>query len=385
MGKPVKMKSKKWYARVKDPKTGKWKKVPLSTDKQAARKMLADLETKLARGEAGLFDPHNDTKSAPIGDLICAYLNDLAERGKSARYRQQTERLLKTVCTTQVHTLDDLTPDYLDAFLSGLTCSARTKNTYRQACLGMCNYLVGKKKLDNPLRLTTRRNGEVMRKRRALTPENLQKLLTAARQRPFIEQMTIRRGKNKGQLAQKVKPAIRQRLEATGRHRALLYLTAVHTGLRLGSLRKMKVCYLDLDSAACGLYLPAEIMKNRKPFTQPLRADLVAELKAWIQDTGRQPSDLVFDVRSHVQMSKLLKKDLAFAGIPYRDVKGRVFDFHSFRKCKGSFLRQAGVDPAVSMQQLGHTDIRLTMEVYNDEELLLSDEALAATPPLTIR
>ena len=147
----------------------------------------------------------------------------------------------------------------------------------------------------------------------------------------------------------------------------------------------MKVCYLDLDSTAPALYLPPEIMKNGKPFTQRLRDDLVAELKAWLQDTGRQPGDLVFDVHSYVQMSKVLKKDLTFAGIPYQDVKERVFDFHSFRKCKGSFLRQAGVDPAVSMQQLGHSDIRLTMQVYNDEELLPSDEALAATPPLTIR
>ena len=204
---PVKVKSRKWYARVKDPKTGKWKKVPLSTDKQAARKMLADLETKLARGEAGLSDPHENTKKSPIGDHIRAYLSDLAERGKSARYRQQTDRLLKAACGDKVQTLDDLTPEYLDAFLTGLACSARTKNTYRQACLGMCNYLVGKKKLaDNPFRLTTRRSGEVKYHRRALTPENLQKLLTAARKRPFIEQMTIRRGKNKGRWPKRSSP-----------------------------------------------------------------------------------------------------------------------------------------------------------------------------------
>jgi hypothetical protein len=159
----VVIKSKKWYARVKDPKTGQWKKVPLSRDKQAARKMLADLETKLAHGEAGLLDPHAATKKAPIHAHVQAYLTDLTEQGKTPEYRNATERLLNTVVSAlQVETLRDLTADALDGYLTDLTCSARTKNTYRQACLGMCNFLVGKGKLaDNPLRRTTRRKGEV--------------------------------------------------------------------------------------------------------------------------------------------------------------------------------------------------------------------------------
>jgi integrase len=125
-------------------------------------------------------------------------------------------------------------------------------------------------------------------------------------------------------------------------------------------------------------------MKSRRAFAQRLRDDLVTELRSWIVDTNRGPDDPVFDVPSAPQVSKVFRKDLKAAGILDKDVKGRYFDFHSLRKCKGSFLRQAGVDPAVSMQQLGHADIRMTMEVYNDESLLPSDEALAATPPLTI-
>jgi integrase len=185
-------------------------------------------------------------------------------------------------------------------------------------------------------------------------------------------------------MVRNIKAEVRQRLEMIGRGRALCYLFAIHTGLRAGTIRKLRVHHLDLDSREPALYLPAEILKNRRPFTQRLRGDLVAEMKTWVQDTGRQANDRVFDVPSAPQVSKVLKKDMAKAGIPWQDEKGRYFDFHSFRKCKGSFLRKAKVDPAVSMRQLGHADIRMTMEVYNDEELLDCQEALEATPKLTI-
>ena len=46
-----------------------------------------------------------------------------------------------------------------------------------------------------------------------------------------------------------------------------------------------------------------------------------------------------------------------------------MFDFHSLRKSLGTQLRVAKVDPAVSQQFMRHSDIRLTMEVYNDDQL----------------
>ena len=84
---------------------------------------------------------------------------------------------------------------------------------------------------------------------------------------------------------------------------------------------------------------------------------------------GRGPDDPVFAIPLYDELLKALKKDLAYAGIPYRDELGRVFDFHSLRKCLGSYLRQAKVDPAVSKLYMRHGDIRLTMETYDDERL----------------
>ncbi len=381
----VKRESKKWYAQVKI--RDKWTKVPLSTDKKASLKMLSDMTTRLERGAAGLTDPYEATKRTPLSELQAAYLADLRERGRTEYYVTQTGQQLDTVLSAlHAETVPDLDADKLDRFLSRLKTAARTKNVYRQAIVGLLNWLVKKDKLaDNPLKKVSIREGDTKRKRRAETPANLQKILTAAATRGYHEATIVRRGPRRGQTGATVKPVVKTRLEKIGRNRALLYLFAIHTGLRASSIRKTRVCDLCLDGEECYVSLPPTAMKSKRAFLQRLRADLVEELQAWIAETGRTDTDKVFDVPTPPQISKTLKKDLAFAGVPYTDVKGRYFDFHSFRKCKGSFLRQAKVDPSVSMNQLGHSDIKMTMQVYNDEELLPQDDALKATPKLTIR
>jgi integrase len=378
--------TKRWYARLKDPTTGKWRLYCFSKDKQASRLALADLEKKLAMREAGLADPYEEAKNAPIKEHVQAYLDDLAELGRSKRYRLETKREIdKVVAASHAERLHDLTADKVDDYLKSLTCSARTKNAFRQAVIGLCNFLVRKRKLPyNPLLITTRRKGEVKRKRRALPAPALQALLDAARQRPLLEGLTIRNGPRKGQLLAQVSAAERARLQRIGRHRALLYLTAIHTGLRLGTLRRLKVAYLTLGFNRPWLDIPGSIMKSRRDYKWPLHPALAEELRKWVAEEGKKGDDLVFDIPPHSQTSKLLKKDLKKAGIPHRDALGRVFDFHSFRKCTGSFLRQAKVDPSVSMQYLDHSDIRMTMEVYNDESLLDAEGALQAIPQLTI-
>jgi integrase len=195
--------SRKWYGRAQDPADGTWRLVPLSRDKQSARKKLADLETKLARGEAGLVDPHEETKSASLPVLVGEYVADLAQTGKSERYREQTRReALAVVAGCGAERLCDLTVARVNRFLAGLKCSARNKNCYRRSVIGLCNFLVGKDRLAaNPLLKTTRakeKKGEERRKRRALKAGELQALLHAARRRPLEEAMTVRRGPRRG-------------------------------------------------------------------------------------------------------------------------------------------------------------------------------------------
>ena len=70
-------------------------------------------------------------------------------------------------------------------------------------------------------------NGEIdsRRKRRALTEDELIRLLHVACRRPLLEAMTIRTGKRKGEAAAKLREETRTQLERLGRECAVIYKT----------------------------------------------------------------------------------------------------------------------------------------------------------------
>jgi integrase len=385
--KPHKVKSKEWYGRIKNA-AGKWLRINLKkTDKRAAEEALAKMIRRRERGEVGLLDPHEETKHGDLAELEQAYLDHLRQRGRTEAYVSEVGRLLAALRVgLSVRAVVELDVGRVDHHLASLTSSARTKNTYRSAILGLMNYLVAKGRLaDNPLKRVTKAKGEIKRKRRAETPETVQRIIDAARTRGLHEAGIIRRGPRKGQPGATVPPEYRAKLERVGRGRALVYAFAVQTGLRASSIRKTRVCDLELASQPPRVHLPATAMKSGRDFSQVLPLPLAEELKDWIALTGRRDTDRVFDLPGVCQVSKTLKKDLAAAGVPYVDAKGRVFDFHSFRKCTGTMLQKAGVSVAAAMRHLDHSDANLTLRVYNDAELQAQDEAANAVAAFGIR
>jgi integrase len=282
--------------------------------------------------------------------------------------------------------LMSLTADKLDAFLAQLPAekAARTRNGYRTSVIGLFSFLVRKKKLTyNPMPCVTRHQGETKRRRRALSVEELQRLFTAAKERPLAQALTIRRGERKGQRAAELSADTRRQRERDGLQRALVYLTAFSIGFRKKELRLMCVKHLRLDADVPHVFLPGSLTKNGKDAMIPLRPELAGHLRQWVQGKGQE--DSVFNVPKYDELLKALKKDLAFAGIPYRDELGRVFDFHSLRKSLGTQLRIAKVDPAASQQFMRHGDIRLTMQIYNDDRLHdLNVEVASKLPAFTL-
>ena len=69
-------KSEKWYGEYRD-KDGKIRRVPLSTDKQAAEAVLADLKREVERRKAGFTDDYADARKAPIEGMVAEYLDNL--------------------------------------------------------------------------------------------------------------------------------------------------------------------------------------------------------------------------------------------------------------------------------------------------------------------
>ncbi len=107
------------------------------------------------------------------------------------------------------------------------------------------------------------------------------------------------------------------------------------------------------------------------------------ELRRWIADARKMPGDTLFAVRN--EMVKTLKADMKAAGIPFKDAEGRQVDFHALRMTADTMLGVAGVPPRVRQLFMRHSDIRLTLQTYDDSSLYELQDAVRAMEKLGLR
>jgi len=261
-------------------------------------------------------------------------------------------------------------------FLKGDGISAATSNHYLTAVKTFANWLVKFRRApDNPFRHLSKLNAEtdVRRERRVLSDAEFSALVGAAR------------GSKKAVFG------------LSGPDRAMLYITAAYTGLRAGELASLSDSSLDLESGLPTAAVAAAYSKRRRRDTQPLRPDLAALLREWLQgkaskapgtravvpmreggqtSPGREKAPQrgkLWPGKWHETAAEMLRHDLDAAGIPYEDPEGRVFDFHALRHQFISNLARAGVHPKEAQTLARHSDIKLTMNRYT--HLALSDTA----------
>lgn len=394
--------SEKWYGCWKE---GKRKvMVPLATDKQASQAMLTDIIRHRERGEAGLVNPYKPHLDRAVEEHMGEYLAALREEGRTPFYMHEKERILKLIFRTAgIKKLGDLTADRLDRYLAGMTkgngkvrglpVAASTKMVHRTAANAFANWLKLKGRLpNNPLENVVKPQGRPVRERRSLTPAELQKLLIAARERPLLDASTNKGGRRPDgspKTAVRLWPAelraeVQDRYRLLGRERALLYKTAVLTGLRQGELAALRVAYLNLDRKPFpALELPGEFTKNGDDARVLLVPALAEELRQWIADTGKKPTDPLFTVSD--KANKIFRRDLRAAGIPYRDALGRYADFHALRHSANTMLGVAGIPPKLRQLFMRHSDIRLTTATYDDETLYEMQPVIKALEALDLR
>ena len=386
LGKRSNNPSRTYYCKVKNPKTGKWtKKNTGRTDKRAAEARAVELQRLEEQRADGLLDPLTEV---PVKEFLADFIGYLTREDTKESYRLQTEgEIIKVVLACagkpippridrkamgelrkrlEGLTLDCVTADRVDLFLERLpsTLAPRTCNAYRTSIVNLFSYLVKKGKMPfNPLTSVNRQDSTPQRKRRALTTEQLQALLNAAKARPLAMAGLIHRGKNKGKPA-KVSEQTREKLIRKGHERSLIYITAFYTGFRKNELRTLTVNSLRADKAGPYLYLSSSQTKNGEEAKQPIPNFLDDALRKLSE--GKPLASPLFVVSKHDELLKALKKDMAFAGIPLESDE-RVFDFHALRTSLGTHLRDVGIDPALSQQFMRHSDIKLTMETYNDQ------------------
>jgi len=378
-------------------------------DKDAALRVLADLERRAELVKAEVMtaaeDAMSDHQGIPLDEHVADFIAHQESKGVSRRLKDTLSQLRRVALDCGFHRLTDLEGSKLERWLVDRQAegmSAATRNEYRGAWVTFSNWCVCNGRLTrNPFADVPKADTKAdrRRQRRALTEAELIRLLDVARRRPLLDRMTVRRGKRKGEAFAKLRPETRAKLERLGRERALIYKTLVLTGLRKSELASLTVGQLDLDVAPPYLMLEAADEKNRAGAEIPLRGDLAEDLGQWLNDKlealqseargrselipARLPADTpLFDVPTG--LVRILNRDLKLAGIPKQDERGRTADVHALRHTFGTHLSKAGVAPRTAQAAMRHSSIDLTMNVYTDPRLLDVAGAIETLPRLPL-
>ncbi len=398
----------------------------------AARAVLMELEKRADKVRSGIRsaveDAIIDHQVTPLAEHIAAFLEHQAVKNITRRRRDDTRsRLIRVSGDCGFRRLADLSAAALERWLAARQAEgmgAVTRNAYREAWVTFANWCVKDGRLlANPFANIPKADerADRRRQRRALSEEELQRLLDVAQHRPLHDAMTVRRGSRRGEAYANLREETRRALELVGRERALIYKTLVLTGLRKGELASLTIGQVDLDADPPCLHLDATDAKNRQGATIPLRHDLADDLRKWLayrlqmlQEAARNAPTVAFDSEAAGRrrgdsggstrptaipaklpadtplfsipagLLRILNRDLKAAGIPKRDERGRTVDVHAMRTTFGTLLSKSGVAPRTAQAAMRHSTIDLTMNVYTDPRLLDVQGAMEALPALPL-
>jgi integrase len=262
-------------------------------DETAARGVLAELERRSELVKANVITKAEgdaaDHQVVPMSRHLEQYVSHLRAKGDSERHITDIRRLVERLMSDcSLVSLRDIHQDKIEGWLANHAdegMAARTRNSYLQAIRGMCGWCVQTDRFTRDPLVKLKKadeNGDRRRKRRALTEEELCRLLDVARRRPLWEATTVRRGKNKGKPLAKVRQEVQKQLERLGWERALIYKTMLLTGLRKGELASLTIGQLHLDGPLPWISLNAADEKSREGSDIPLRDDLAQDLREWL-------------------------------------------------------------------------------------------------------
>ena len=379
-GKAARAKSKRWTIEYRDGQ-GKIRRKVAYTDKIASEQLAAQLERLAARQAAGLIDSTIEQATKPIQTHLDDYRAHLEGKKASEKHVSETMRRINAVVREcRLGKLTDIQSALIVKFLSRLDAknrSPRTRNTYLVALRALVRWAVKDGRLPaNPIETVEMLNEsvDVRRPRRAATNEELRRLLHAAQRRPveqakYLVQLEGRRLTDEDR-------------HSIGLGRATMWKFFVLTGIRAGELAGL--AWGDLDLKAGWVRIRAAVAKNSEEAAIPLQPDLAADLERWQAERGRPGlNEKVFDVPKN--LCRLFKKDLAFAGIVYRDQNGEYLDVHALRHTTGTRLTSDPNLPTRTAQEfMRHCDQRLTTQTYTHKRSINLRAALDSLPDIPL-
>lgn len=369
-------KSRVWWLEYE--RNGERHRVSLEVrDRRIAESRKADFLRDLELEAAGIVDPFKEHRARPIEEHLDDFEDVLRARGNTKRYVDERVGFLDDfVEHSGAQYVTQLNSAHASRWLESLRVerdlSARSLNKRRSALRQFGKWLVRERRYDhNPFLALQPQNERVDRRRvrRALTQEELARLLQAARERPLAaaKNERVRKG---------VTGAEEARLRQRGAVRALAYELGAVTGLRREELKAIRRCDVDLER--CVIRVPAKTAKSKRDQVVTLDGAVSKSLEAHLAVSPKAGStDLVFPPRSFPNM-RTFKRDLKHAGIPYEDEEGRVVDFHAAtRTTLATHLAQdARVHPRTAQKIMRHSSIELTMQTYTDPRLIDTKSAV---------
>ena len=333
-------------------------------DKKAAEALARKLEADAMLRRRGVIDRRLDqyaqAEARPVAEHLKEFLASLEAKGVTPKHVHLLDvRIGRVFGLAKADRIGDLTLSTAMTALGRLRDQGRAPQTlthYVRAIKEFSRWLMrdGRTREDALIGLS-KYNEHVDRRRdrRALTAEELDRLIAAAKSGPKIRGME-------------------------GPDRAVLYHLAARTGFRAAELRSLKPESFDLETNPPTVTVVAAYSKHRRTDVQPIRRDLAEALRAYL--AGKPPKQPVF--RMPEDTAEMMRVDLAAAGIRYKDEAGRVADFHALRHTFISMLVASGVHPKLAQDLARHSDINLTMSRYAHTMVADRGRALETLPAL---
>ena len=339
--------SMKWYGKYRIDGMSKTISVKLNcSDKQVALSKLQKIYNEAEREAAGLLAPKplREAAQMPLLQLLEEYLSDLKSTGCNPKYIRMVKTRLTALfqkCNWQY--LPNITSESFNRWRSEQTSAPKTINDYLGATSSFLNWLIKNNRYTfNPLKNVVKIAPRKIRFRRALTLDELKKLISK------------------------------------GEHR-LVYWVAATTGLRASEIKSLQWGDIHQEGENAWFAVRASTTKNKKEATTPILQDLFQELIK-TRPTNYRPSDLIF---ASVPRNRRFRLDLKSCSIPYHDGQGRCGDFHSLRVTYATLLQKTGAAPRVVQELMRHSDPRLTHQTYTDATQMPIFDAVQKLPTLT--
>ena len=318
-------------------------------DERTAQRLMSDFITQQEREACGIVPSRKlrDGANAKLETLLRSYLQDLGIQNCAPKYVFNTGLFIRKIAReTGWETVRDVCADGFTAWrATKKKSSPKTLNLYFGALRSFLNWLISNGTLPgNPLAgVKSVKDFTKVRERRSISDEEARSLL-----------------------------------EAAPPERRIIYLMALHTGLRRKEMELLEWQDVFLDVESPFIKLRAITSKNRKGDTVVIHPELQAELEKRRDASASQCSRVV----TMFPKLRAFMKDLAAAGIPFIDERGLRFDLHAMRMTFNTRMANGNIPTRAAMQAMRHSEERLTTKVYTDASRLHVAAHVASLPSL---